>query len=1021
MPCIRRPPRLAYLSIFRHRRSRRAYTQHLFHDDQRFRRAHIYLPTACRHLLEHQTRDLTHAHEEFDVAPDRSGAEIWLTGVKTASYSRHSQASSTSTSTSSKKQWWTLDGTTEWASGAGWGCMLRTALSLLGTGLGRVGGEFLFWSILSCAYAYVYSKMHTFPPPPSLLPRRTLTHLHRLTPTPPSFAAQICMPAAHTRLLSWILDASKAGGRCGDVSGEDDMEKQCEHDSDKGRRGMELLRALGASVSCPGYFSPQDPQVRSTLTAFVDLAEGTVNHVLVVAGECGWLRTHTRWVELMGKTLAARKFNTGGGGGGGEHGYATTRLEDYGTGARGAGMEAYANNAANAAVCASVGYTNASADEYDLLNEEYTEDASELEDELNEDEDEMAAALESSMKEPALGDWARGRILDGARVAPADVYYGVRVGGLDTPENPVKATHPIPWAVSPPPSPRGHVTSTTTPDLPTPLPADTTPTTHPGPPSPSPPTYALAKATHAAHMRQMHVVLLPAFRNVVRHVVVECSLEAREGGSGGPCYARRADVARGRGARGARGGGRNARVEAATERERERERRHRTEGSDDSSEGTSRTSDTSPVLSTSTLGTTPSPPPLGEHRKDKEGADAVEEARRAKEARERQPTIAVMPVLDPPRLLHRIPFVPETIAHLPMYSLEALQAVWREACAPLHHCRCTICERAMAAVFLQRTTPPADLGLRFLSHNVSGPPPLPPSPPVSGAPPILDCGAISSDLPRPRSLYLSECKISSPLGFLPHPRRTSHIQLPRPTRPPLSRTTASCALPAFSSPSPPQRPFSIHHPPAPLPVLYRDPIQSELPPKPSESSATPPLRLQSIRPAARASPAPCGGDLRGTTGIPLVDCAHIQVRRALCSAAAPVSPFRRMTRTAERSEGGERFRSMRSPWGQYCLADSLACGADNGACIRHALFLPLLGVLSTKDACQSRAHTLGAYWAGYSKTRIIPPNSPRTGFWWRLRVGTALSVVSSAHLAPWPPPTSGVVSFLFPRRLADVS
>ncbi|KAJ7511098.1 hypothetical protein B0H11DRAFT_2268941 [Mycena galericulata] len=538
----------------------------------------------------------------------------------------------------------------------------------------------------------------------------------------------------------WRQALVAAGERDADwEGGEEDTEKERERDSDRDGRGMELLRALGANVSQPGYFSPPDPQVRSTLTAFVDLAEGTVNHVLVVAGERGWLRTHTRWAELMGQALAARKFNAGAGGGDrGYAGYATTRLvksadrprgrgrslspesvdDEYafgelGDGQRGrggrTGTEAYANNAANVAVYASAGYTNTSADEYDLLDEEYDEDDSELEDELSEDEDEMAAALESSVKELALGDWARGRILDGAWVAPADVYYGVRVGGLDTPENPVKATHPVPWAVSPPPSPPGHATSTATPVLPTPLPADAPPTTHPGPPAPSPPTYALAEAAHAAHMRQMRVVLLPAFRNVVRRVVVECALDAREGGSGGAAdpamrAARMslADVVREvREEEGVWFDGvdwterrRNARAEAATERERERERRHRTEGSDDSSEGTSRTSDTSPVLSTSTLGTTPSPPPLGEHRKD---ADAVEEARRAKEARERQPTIAVMPVLDPPRLLHPIPHVPETIAHLPMYSLEALRAVWREACAPLYHCRCTICERAMAA------------------------------------------------------------------------------------------------------------------------------------------------------------------------------------------------------------------------------------------------------------------------------------------------------------------------------------
>ncbi|KAJ7467397.1 hypothetical protein B0H11DRAFT_50429 [Mycena galericulata] len=73
---------------------------------------------------------------------------------------------------------------------------------------------------------------------------------------------------------------------------------------------------------------------------------------------------------------------------------------------------------------------------------------------------------------------------------------------------------------------------------------------------------------------------------------------------------------------------------------------------------------------TSTLGT-----PLGEHRKDKETTDTLEEAPRAVQAR----TIAVMSVLPPPRLRHPIPHVPQTIAPLPTYSLEALRAVWREA------------------------------------------------------------------------------------------------------------------------------------------------------------------------------------------------------------------------------------------------------------------------------------------------------------------------------------------------------
>ncbi|KAJ6582510.1 hypothetical protein DFH09DRAFT_1275496 [Mycena vulgaris] len=518
-------------------------------------------------------------------------------------------------------------------------------------------------------------------------------------------------------------------------------------------RGAELLGALGGTGG--GAFAPADPLVRAAVAGFVELGEGTVQHVLVVAGERGWLRAQTRWGELMGQALAARRFNAGGGGGAPAQrdytGIATVRfvksadrrrrrspsvesvdafeMEEV-VGREGKrqrqGQGEYANNAANAAAYARAGYTNTTTtadeyvedefEEYDGYSEE-EEDDSDLDLDLEEGEDddaELASALETSVRELALGDWARGRVLDGAWVAPADVYYGIRVNGLDGPDDPVEARHPVPWAVSPPSSP----------SLDAPAAAEQV---HPGARAPPPPTYALAEAAHAAHMRQMRSVLLPPFRNVVRRVIVECALDAEErDGREAPATRRPLDPAV-RAARMSladvvrevreeegvwfdgvdwRARRRNARADAAREREHEGAReggegrmggegesRHRGEGSDDSSEGTSRTSDTSPVLSTSTLGTTPSPPPLGEERKDKHAhAHAVGEDDDA-----RQPTIAVMPVMDPPRLLRPIPYVPATIAHLPPYSLEALRAVWREACAPLYHCRCTVCERAMAA------------------------------------------------------------------------------------------------------------------------------------------------------------------------------------------------------------------------------------------------------------------------------------------------------------------------------------
>jgi hypothetical protein len=96
---------------------------------------------------------------------------------------------------------------------------------------------------------------------------------------------------------------------------------------------------------------------------------------------------------------------------------------------------AYANNATNAAAYARAGYTTTNStggDDYDEAYDydEEEEDDSELEDDFLDDEEEVAAALEMTVKEMALIDWARGRVLDGAWVAPADVYYGVKVPGL---------------------------------------------------------------------------------------------------------------------------------------------------------------------------------------------------------------------------------------------------------------------------------------------------------------------------------------------------------------------------------------------------------------------------------------------------------------------------------------------------------------------------------------------------------------------------------------------------------------
>jgi hypothetical protein len=109
---------------------------------------------------------------------------------------------------------------------------------------------------------------------------------------------------------------------------------------------------------------------------------------------------------------------------------------------------------------------------------------------------------------------------------------------------------------------------------------------------------------------------------------------------------------------------------------------------------------TSPVLSTTTLQTTPSPEP------SKDGSSPIQ-------APAIMPPIPVSPVLEAPTQLVTIPWVPTTFAHLPQYSTNVLKQVrsreqtpslipncrnqvWRDACAPLYHCRCSICDRGRA-------------------------------------------------------------------------------------------------------------------------------------------------------------------------------------------------------------------------------------------------------------------------------------------------------------------------------------
>jgi hypothetical protein len=48
-----------------------------------------------------------------------------------------------------------------------------------------------------------------------------------------------------------------------------------------------------------------------------------------------------------------------------------------------------------------------------------------------------------------------------------------------------------------------------------------------------------------------------------------------------------------------------------------------------------------------------------------------------------------------PRLVHAIPFVPVSTHNMAPITRTLLEGIWREACAPLFQCRCSICDRAL--------------------------------------------------------------------------------------------------------------------------------------------------------------------------------------------------------------------------------------------------------------------------------------------------------------------------------------
>ena len=115
----------------------------------------------------------------------------------------------------------------------------------------------------------------------------------------------------------------------------------------------------------------EDWETRQCVEGFVDSAESSISDVITLAQEKWWLRKYTRLGDLMQQALAA------------------TRLRD------------------------------ADAEPEEEEEEEYDEEDLEL----------MQITEESGVRDLALADWARTRVLDGHWFSPADYWYNNALPG----------------------------------------------------------------------------------------------------------------------------------------------------------------------------------------------------------------------------------------------------------------------------------------------------------------------------------------------------------------------------------------------------------------------------------------------------------------------------------------------------------------------------------------------------------------------------------------------------------------
>ncbi|KZT65420.1 hypothetical protein DAEQUDRAFT_528389 [Daedalea quercina L-15889] len=379
-----------------------------------------------------------------------------------------------------------------------------------------------------------------------------------------------------------------------------------------------------------------DWETRQAIEAFADLGEGMIKDVLELAKEKYWYKVNTKLSDMLSQALAASKF--------------AGRVE---------GPEGYVS-----------------------------------EDELSEEEDEDAELVSitedaAGIRELAITDFARNRILDGHWVNPTDEF---NMRWVSTSANTPRAQHPCPWNA-------GSVFDGALEEGEGHTDADGGELAHPRPKTIAalrPPTYNISSMAYQAYVKQFRDIVYPAMQNVVRRLAAECTADGKD-----PVAVAREmsvdDVARA------------LRDEAVWRTgvdwlewraNQDRRRRREKEKDDDAESTSSRSSEshmTSPGLSTTTLQTTPSPPPSSV--KDDDAMSSPVSAL--------PPALESGPIHKSPQLMHPIPYVPLKVSHLPEYSIGTFRSAWQSACAPLYQCYCSICQRRILQASTANNAPAA--------------------------------------------------------------------------------------------------------------------------------------------------------------------------------------------------------------------------------------------------------------------------------------------------------------------------